>query len=378
MNILTRRPARLGAIALAACATMTAAIQQSGFGTLGDGTPLHLYTLTNNAGVTVKITDYGGIIVSLETPDRNGKLADVVLGFDSAAGYVQNPSPYFGAIIGRYANRIAHGEFTLDGKQYHLARNNGPNSLHGGMRGFDKRVWTARVVNGGALELTYVSPDGEEGYPGTLRVRVTYRLTDANELRIDYAATTDKDTIVNLTNHSYFNLKGAGSGEILDHRIMLAADSFTPVDSTLIPTGEIRSVSGTPFDFRSPAAIGARIHQTSDQLQLGSGFDHNFVLRGRAGQLRLAARVEEPSSGRVLEVQTTEPGVQFYTGNFLDGAIAGKGGKRYGKHAGLCLETQHYPDSPNRPAFPSVVIKPGQRFHSVTVYRFAVIPPGAR
>lgn len=359
---------------MAAALSMPAATAQTpaNFGQTSDGVTVHIYTLTNRHSLEAKIMNYGGIVVSLKTPDRNGALSDIVLGFDSLAGYLSSPSPYFGALIGRYGNRIGHARFTLDGVEYKLAANNGENSLHGGTRGFNKAVWTPRELRDGGLELTYLSKDGEEGYPGNLKVTVTYHLTDADELKIDYAATTDKDTVLNLTNHSYFNLKGAGQGDILGHMVTLNAERFTPVDAGLIPTGELRPVNGTPFDFRKPTAIGARIEQNDEQLKLGHGYDHNWVLNRHGTKLSLAARVEEPSSGRVLEVFTTEPGVQFYTGNFLDGTIRGKGGKVYGHRAGLCLETQHFPDSPHQPKFPSTVLKPGQQFRSATVYRFSV------
>ena len=352
--------------------TMAAAtkIGQSDFGKTRDGAPVRIYTLTNKNGVEARIINYGGIVVSLKTPDRNGAMADVVLGFDSLDGYLDNPGPHFGALVGRYANRIGHARFTLNGVEYKLAQNNGENSLHGGTRGFDKVVWTPRELPDGGLELTYASKDGEEGYPGNLKVTATYHLTDAKELRIDYAAATDKDTVVNLTNHSYFNLKGAGAGDILGHLMTLNADRYTPVDAGLIPTGELRDVTGTPFDFRKPTAIGARIGQNDEQLKLGKGYDHNWVLNKRGNALSLAARVEETSSGRVLEVLTTEPGIQFYTGNFLDGTIKGKGGKTYAQRFGFCLETQHFPDSPNKPKFPTTVLKSGAQFHSTTVYRF--------
>lgn len=346
------------------------AVKRSDFGKTRDGVAVSLYTLTNQNGVEVRISTYGGIVASLKTPDRAGALADIVLGFDSVEGYQANPGPFFGALIGRYANRIGHARFSLGGVEYKLDRNDGQNTLHGGARGFDKRVWTARELPGGGLELTYLSKDGEEGFPGNLKAVVTYHLTDANELRIDYAATTDKLTVVNLTNHSYFNLKGAGSGDILDHRLTLNADRFTPVDAGLIPTGELRSVAGTPFDFRKPTAIGARIEQPDEQLKLGHGYDHNFVLNRSGAGRTLAARVEEPSTGRVLEVLTTQPGVQLYTANFLDGTIRGKGGKVYGHRSAFCLETQHFPDSPNQPKFPSTELKPGQTFQSSTVFRF--------
>ncbi len=342
----------------------------AGFGKTADGATIHVYTLTNKNGVEARITNYGGRLVSLKTPDRTGSRADVVLGFDSVEGYLANPGPFFGALIGRYGNRIAHARFTLNGVEYKVDKNNGENSLHGGAHGFDKAVWTARELPDGGLELKYLSKDGEEGFPGNLTATVAYHLTDANELRIDYLATTDKTTVVNLTNHAYFNLKGAGSGDILGHLITLNADRFTPVDAGLIPTGELRAVAGTPFDFRTPVAIGARIDQDDEQLKLGKGYDHNWVLNRSGNELQLAARVEEPSTGRVMEVLTTEPGVQFYTGNFLDGSAKGKGGKGYGHRSGFCLETQHFPDSPNQPAFPSTILNPGEQFQSTTVYRF--------
>ena len=323
------------------------------------------------------ITNYGGAVVSLKVPDRNGTLEDIVLGYDSADGYVADKA-FFGAIIGRYGNRIARAQFTLDGKTYTLAKNNGENSLHGGIKGFNKALWTAKGIpakDGQALELTYLSKDGEEGFPGNLNVRVIYTLTDANELKIEYFATTDKKTVVNLTNHSYFNLLGVGPGmgDILGHMLMIEADKFTPVDSGLIPTGELRDVAGTPFDFRKPTAIGARINADDEQIKLGGGYDHNFVLRRKAGEgISLAARVVEPASGRVMEVWTTEPGVQFYTGNFLDGSAHGKGGVAYAKRSAFCLETQHFPDSPNQPKFPSVVLSPGAGYQTTTIYKFSV------
>ena len=344
------------------------------FGKTPDGQPIDLYVLTNKSGAEVSITNYGGAVVSLKVPDRNGKLADVVLGYDNVDGYVNDKS-FFGALVGRYGNRIGHAQFALDGKTYTLAKNNGENSLHGGIKGFNKAVWTAKIIpakDGQSLELSYLSKDGEEGFPGNLKVSVVYTLTDSNALRIAYSATTDKKTVVNLTNHSYFNLGGQGSGDILGHQLMIQADKFTPVDAGLIPTGELRDVASTPFDFRKPAAIGARIDQDEEQLKLGGGYDHNFVLRrsNGAGEF-LAARVVEPASGRVLEVWTTEPGVQFYTGNFLDGKTSGKGGVTYPKRSAFCLETQHYPDSPNQPKFPSVVLKPGERYHTITTYKFS-------
>ncbi len=333
-----------------------------------------LYVLANHNGVEAAITNYGGILVSLKVPDRTGAPGDIVLGYDTLDGYIKQ-SPYFGAIVGRYGNRIAKGRFALNGKEYSLALNDGENSLHGGLKGFDKVMWSARDVSTSqapALELTYVSKDGEEGYPGTLTSKVTYTLTDANELRIDYAATTDKDTVLNLTNHSYFNLAGEGSGDVLAHEVMLAAGKFTPVNATLIPTGELKDVKGTPFDFTTPTAIGARVNEKDEQLIRGRGYDHNWVLDSGGGSLALAARVYEPKSGRVLEVLTDQPGIQFYIGNFLDGSIKGKGGKVYGHRYGFCLETQHFPDSPNQPAFPSTVLRPGQTLREVTVHKFAV------
>jgi aldose 1-epimerase len=349
-------------------------IKRSVFGKMTDGQTIDLYTLTNHNGIKVSITNYGGRVVSILAPDRNGKVADVVLGFDDLQGYLGN-NPFFGALVGRYANRIAHGRFNLDGVEYKLALNDGPNSLHGGLKGFDKRVWKARELSQShpALELTYLSKDGEEGYPGNLSVKVVYTLGDDNGLKIDYTATTDKDTVLNLTNHSYFNLAGQGSGDILKHLLMINADRFTPIDATLIPTGKLASVQGTPFDFRKPTAIGARINDNDEQLKFGKGYDHNFVLNHHGNGLMLAARVTEPESGRVLEVLTTQPGIQFYTGNFLDGSIHGKGGKVYGYRTALCLETQHFPDSPNHPEFPSTELKPGQTYHQVTIFKFSTV-----
>jgi aldose 1-epimerase len=352
---------------------MTSSITKAPFGKLADGAPVDIYTLKNAAGMEVAITTYGGRLVSLKAPGRDGKFADVVLGFDNLQGYL-GEHPYFGALVGRYGNRIAKGKFKLDGKEYKLAINNGANALHGGLKGFDKVLWTGREVPGGdpSLELTYVSKDGEEGYPGSLTEKVTYTLTSANELRIDYSATTDKDTVVNVTNHSYFNLAGQGQGDILRHVLQLNASKFTPVDAGLIPTGELKSVEGTPFDFRQPTVIGAGINAADEQVKLGGGYDHNFVVDGAPGTLRLAARVSEPTSGRILEVSTTEPGVQFYTGNFLDGTVKGKGGVAYAKRTGFCLETQHFPDSPNHPDFPTTTLKPGAEYKSTTVFKFSV------
>ncbi len=342
------------------------------FGTI-DGQPVHLFVLTNTRGMKAAITNYGGIVVELWVPDRHGRLADVVLGYSTLQEYVKG-SPYFGAIIGRYGNRIGNARFRLGGREYRLAANDHGNHLHGGIKGFDKVVWKAQPTltpEGPQLALTYLSKDGEEGYPGNLHATVTYRLTEENALDIQYRATTDKPTPVNLTNHSYFNLRGQGQGDILGHRLVLCADRFTPVDQGLIPTGELRPVEGTPFDFRQPVAIGTRIDQPDEQLRFGRGYDHNFVLNKKPGELGLAGRVEEPTTGRVMEVLTTEPGIQFYSGNFLDGTNVGKGGKVYRHRYGFCLETQHFPDSPNKPQFPSTILKPGQEYHSRTVYRFS-------
>ena len=344
-------------------------VRKMDFGKTSDGTPVERYELTNGR-ITARVMTYGAIVTELHVPDRQGKTTDVVLGFDDLAGYLAG-HPYFGATVGRFANRIAKGAFTLDGKEYTLAVNNGPNSLHGGREGFDKVVWKAEEVSrpgGPAVKMSYLSPDGEEGYPGNLSVEVTFAVTDDDALRIDYAATTDKATPVNLTNHSYFNLAGPASGPILGHELMLAADRYTAADDTLIPTGEVRPVRGTPLDFTSPTPIGARL----DQIKADPvGYDHNFVLRGGGDGPALAARVREPSSGRVLEMFTTEPGVQFYTGNFLDGTLKGKGGVVYRKHQAFCLEAQHFPDSVHHPNFPSTILKPGQTYTQMTIYKFS-------
>jgi aldose 1-epimerase len=345
-------------------------VKQEPFGMLPDGTPIAIFTLTNKNGITARIMTYGAILVSLRLPDRNGRFADVVLGFDDLAGYL-GTHPYFGAIVGRYANRIAKGRFTLNGATYTLAQNNNGNSLHGGLRGFDKVVWKAEPVRGAGesgVKLTYLSKDMEEGYPGNLAVTIVYTLTDADELRISYEAVTDKATPVNLTNHTYWNLAGQGKGDILGHVLEIEADRFTAVDSAanLIPTGELADVKGTPLDFTAPHAIGERI------ANVEGGYDHNFVLRSGGGKLALAARVLEPTTGRVLEVFTDQPGIQFYTGNFLDGTVKGKGGVGYGKHFGFCLETQHFPDSPNQPNFPSTILEPGKKYATVTVHKFLV------
>lgn len=345
-------------------------IKMEPFGTAPDGQEVSLYTLKNSKGNVIKITNYGGIVVSLTVPDRDGNKCDIVLGYDNLDGYIKN-SPYFGALIGRYGNRIGNAKFTLDGKTYTLAANDGKNSLHGGNVGFDKVVWDAKEIREhGAvgLQLSYLSKDGEEGYPGNLSCTVKYLWTNKNELKIEYAATTDKTTVVNLTHHSYFNL--ACQGDILNHELMIRADKFTPVDEGLIPTGELREVQGTPMDFSKPTAIGARINQDDQQLKYGKGYDHNWVLLGLSGSMKLAATVYEPTSGRVMEVYTTEPGLQFYSGNFLDGTITGKDGVVYKHRTGFCLETQHFPDSPNKPNFPSTVLKPGEKYSSETIYKF--------
>jgi aldose 1-epimerase len=345
---------------------MKSSIQKSSFGKLPDGTAVDLFALTNSSGLVARISNYGTIITELHVPDRNGKLGDVVLGFDNLGQYLKG-HPYFGCTVGRVANRIAKGKFSLDGKTYTLAVNNGPNHLHGGLKGFDKMVWKAEPQAGASVKFSYTSADGEEGYPGKLEVTVVMALTDANELRIDYTATSDKPTPINLTNHSYFNL--AGQGEVLGHELMVAADHFTPTDATLIPTGEIKSVKGTPLDFTTPKTLGSRISELSNEER---GYDHNFVLNNGGKALALAARVHEPKSGRVMEVHTTEPGVQLYTANYLDGSLTGKGGIVYRKHSAFCLETQHYPDSVNKPNFPSTILRPGQTYRQTTVHKFAV------
>jgi aldose 1-epimerase len=362
----------LGSLAAAAPAA-AGSIGKEAFGTMPDGRAVDAYTLTNDKGMRVRILTYGGIIQALEVPDRDGNLGNVVLGFNNLDDY-RTKNPYFGTITGRYANRIAGGRFTLEGTSYQLATNNGPNALHGGIEGFDKKVWAARELPGSdavGLELTYTSPGGEEGYPGALAVKVTYRVTNDNELSVDYEATTDAPTIVNLTSHSYFNLAGEGSGSILDHELMLNASAFTPVDATLIPTGEIAKVAGGPMDFTSPTAIGARIRNDDQQLVFGRGYDHNWVLDKPApGEMTLAARVREPTTGRVMEILTTEPGIQFYSGNFLDASLVGTSGKMYRQSDGLALETQHFPDSPNKAEFPSTVLRPGETYKTSTVHRF--------
>ena len=350
---------------------ITGKVQTQPFGSV-DGKQVSCYTLKNKNGIEARLTNYGATLVSLKIPDRNGKFDDIVLGYDDANDFANGKS-YFGATVGRYGNRIAKAKFTLQGVPYNLAKNNGENSLHGGTKGFNKVIWDAKDVSAKgvpAIQFTYVSKDGEEGYPGTLTAKVTYTLTDANELRLDYDITTDKDTVQNLTHHSYFNLAGVGH-DILGHELRLNADRYTPVDDTLIPTGELIKVEGTPFDFRRPTAIGARINQSDEQLNRGKGYDHNWVLNGKSGTMRLAAQVYEPASGRTMEVTTTEPGIQFYSGNFLDGSEHGRSGKAYAHRTAFCLETQHFPDSPNHPDFPTTTLKAGQHYRSTTIYKFS-------
>jgi len=363
-----------GACLLAGCAsnnTATGQIDKQPFGTAPTGEPVDIYTLRNGKGAEARIMTYGGIVVSLKMPDKDGQFSDVVLGYDDLDSYVKK-SPYFGALIGRYGNRIGGAKFTLDGTTYTLATNDGPNMLHGGLKGFDKRVWSATPggsADGPQLILHYLSKDGEEGFPGNLDVTATFTLTHDNALRLEYMATTDKDTVVNLTHHGYFNL--AGKGDILSHVVMIPADRFTPVDSTLIPTGVLQPVENTPFDFRTPTAIGARIGQDDEQLKFGKGYDHNWVINKKMGDLTLMARVTEPATGRVMEVWSTEPGLQFYSGNFLDGTITGKGGRVYEHRDAFCMEPQHYPDSPNKPDFPTTELKPGEVYHNTIIYKFS-------
>jgi aldose 1-epimerase len=343
-------------------------------GTLADGRPVHRWAMANDQGMTVAVLTFGGIVHTLEVPDRDGVPANVVLGQPTLDDYVAGNPPYLGALIGRFGNRIAGGVFTLDGRTWRLPVNNPPNSLHGGTEGFDRRVWTATGTDAG-VELAYTSPDGEMGFPGTLEITVRYTLTPDNALRIDYLATTDATTVLNLTNHSYFNLAGEAAGSIEGHILQLNGGRYVPTDATSIPTGELAPVAGTPFDFTSPHAVGERIGDDDEQLRFGAGYDHNYVLDrppGTEGSLVAAARVEEPGSGRVLEVATTEPGLQLYSGNQLDGSVTGTGGVAYGPRAGLALETQHFPDSPNQPGFPSTVLRPGEVHRSATVYRFGV------
>lgn len=346
-------------------------VTEAPFGQMPDGSPVSLYTLTNADGLVAKITNYGGIMTELHVPDRNGELGDILLGYDSLDGYLE-VTPYFGALIGRYGNRLGDAAFSLEGKTYQLAQNDGKNTLHGGVAGFDKVLWNAEPVEGkAALRLTRVSPDGEEGYPGNLSVAVVYELSDDNELIISYEATTDAPTVVNLTQHNYYNLRGQGRGTILDHELTIYADNYTPVDSGLIPTGEIVPVEDTPFDFRKAKPIGSRIEVENVQLARGLGYDHNWVLNQETpGTMVKAARLYDPTSGREMEVWTTEPGLQFYSGNFLDGTITGKDDATYHLRYALCLETQHFPDSPNKPDWPSTRLNPGEVYHTQTIYRF--------
>ena len=355
-------------------AAQVASISQTTFGTLPDGTTVSLFLLKNSVGTEMKVTNLGGVIVSLKTADKNGQFEDIVLGYDSIDGYIKAPS-FFGALVGRYGNRIAKGKFTLDGKTYTLAVNNGVNHLHGGLKGFDKVVWNATPStspDGAVLKLNYLSKDMEEGYPGNLDVVVTYTLTNDNALKIEYEATTDKATVVNLTNHTYFNLSGNTKRDILDHVLSVSASHFIPVDETLIPTGEIRSVEGTPFDFRTPTVVGSRINDNDAQLKAGKGYDHCWVFDKDDDSLALGATLYEPVSGRYMEMYTTEPGTQVYTGNFLDGTVTGKFNTVYKQRYAICLETQHFPDSPNQPNFPSVVLKPGDVYQTQTIYKFSV------
>ncbi len=365
------KPSRLVLILVLLFSALAASAQIQSFGKTQDGTEVTVYTIKNRNGIEARISDFGATVVAILTPDRTGHRADIVLGFDKVDDY-EKPGPYFGAVVGRYANRIAKGQFTLGGHKYQVTVNDPPNMLHGGKAGFDKKMWKVvedadEIAN--AIHLRYVSKDGEEGFPGKLTVTVGYTLTDANELKIEYSATTDKPTVVNLTNHSYFNLAGQGDGEITAHEVQINATQFTPVDENLIPTGKLAPVAGTPLDFRKVRIIGERIDDADAQMKLAKGYDFNYVL-GNAGKLVKAARVHDPKSGRVMEVSTTEPGLQFYTGNHIDGEIHGKAGKTYKFRSGLCLETQHYPDSPNHPNFPTTELKPGQKFHSTTIYRF--------
>ena len=360
-----------GAVGVSVSGDSKRGVTHAPFGKTADGSAVEIYTLTNANGVELKAMTYGCVITSLKVPDRSGKFADVVLGFDTLDRYLKD-SPYFGAVVGRYGNRIAKGQFTLSGKTYKLATNNGPNHLHGGNKGFDKVVWAASPKTssqGVGVAFTRTSPDGEEGYPGNLHATVTYTLTDKNELIVEYRATTDKPTPVNLTQHSYFNL-AADDGDILGHQLTIDADRYTPVDDTLIPTGELAPVAGTPFDFRKATAIGARINTDNPQLKNGKGYDHNWVLNRTGTAPQHAVHVVEPKTGRTLDIATTEPGVQFYSGNFLDGTIEGKGGRVYKQRSGFCLETQHYPDSPNHPNFPSTILQPGRTYSSTTVFTF--------
>lgn len=371
----TRRAFLILPLLVAATASMTSPrVTKSLYGHMPDGTAVNGYTIRNDRGTTMHVIDYGGIITSIRVPDRNGKFDDVVLGFDSLSGYLNN-TPYFGAIVGRYANRIAKGRFTIDGHTYQVPVNNGQNSLHGGTRGLDKVVWHGEPFqndSAAGVVLTYSSPDGDQGYPGRLDLRVTYSLNDRNELVVEYHATTSKPTPVNLSQHSYFNLVGGATRDILGHVVQLNASRYTPVDSTLIPTGQLASVAGTPFDFRKPTAIGARINEPNEQLEIAGGYDHNWVLDHTGSGQFHAAHVVEPTTGRTLDIYTDQPGLQFYSGNFLDGTIKGKGGQVYGHRYGFAMETQHFPDSPNHPSFPSTILRPGHQFNSRTVFVFGV------
>ena len=377
VQMITLTSVGIAAACFTGCSTMNqlpGSITQSDFGHTAEGKPITLFTLRNSQGAEADIMNYGGIVQKLYMPDRNGNLADIVLGFDDLQGYLDK-SPYFGALIGRYGNRIGGAQFTLKGQTYTLATNNGPNSLHGGLKGFDKQVWTARPVmtgEGPSLILTYVSRDGEEGFPGDVEVTAVYTLTEHNALKLEFTARADRPTVVNLTHHSYFNLAGQGCGDILGHVVYINANKTTPVDSGLIPTGDLADVTGTPFDFRKPTAIGARINDPDKVLRYGPGYDHNWVINKRLGAFGLMARVTEPKSGRTMEVWSDQPGLQFYSGNFLDGSIKGKGGEAYQIHYAFCMEPQHYPDSPNKPNFPSVELDPGQTYHSTIVYKFGV------
>jgi aldose 1-epimerase len=360
----------LSTILLSNCSTVK--VSKTPFGSTSNGTAVDLFTLENSSGMQAKITNYGGIVTQLHVPDQNGELGDVVLGYDKLSSYIK-ASPYFGCIAGRYANRIAKGQFKIGETTYNLATNNGDNHLHGGNVGFDKQVWAAKEVNGlgkAGIELTYLSKDGEEGYPGNLASKVTYWLTNQNELEIEYEAKTDKATPINLTHHSYFNLAGEGSGNILGHEVEIFANSFVPTDAGNIPLGELKKVTGTPFDFLTPHKIGERIEGKNQQLEFGKGYDHNWVINDSGNSLNLAARVTEPRTGRVMEVLTDQPGIQFYTGNFLDGSNIGKGNKIYNHRNAFCLETQVHPDSPNQPDFPNSILKPGETYRHVCIYRF--------
>jgi aldose 1-epimerase len=372
INKMNTAAAFLTAVLAAGSVLGAGSVTSQPFGKTPDGKEVSLYTLKNSKGMEARIMTYGGTVVSLKVPDRSGALGDVVLGYDTLGDYIK-ASPYFGCLVGRYGNRIAKGKFSLNGAQYTLATNNNENHLHGGIKGFDKVIWSATILKDkpdATLELKYVSPDGEEGYPGALSVTAVYSVTDKNELRLDYTASTDKPTVCNLTHHSYFNL--AGKGDILNHAVKISADAFTPVDSTLIPTGELKPVEGTPFDFRKATTIGARIKAEDQQLKFGLGYDHNWAFKKPVGKLTSMARVQEPTTGRIMEVLSTEPGLQFYSGNFLDGTNVGKGGIAYQFRNGFCMEPQHYPDSPNKSQFPSVTLNPGQAYHNTIVYRFSV------